>query len=126
MASTSKEARIVLAIQAIQSNAQLSMRSAAKIYDIPESTLRDRLRGRPARRDSKPNSRKLTESEEEALIKYILELDSRAFPPRPSSIKDMANRLLAERDAATVGTNWVARFVKRRPELGTRWIRKYD
>ncbi|KAL8290678.1 hypothetical protein RB600_006224 [Gaeumannomyces tritici] len=38
----------------------------------------------------------------------------------------MANRLLAERDAGAVGKCWVERFVKRRAELGTRWIRKYD
>ncbi|KAL8296662.1 hypothetical protein RB600_001915 [Gaeumannomyces tritici] len=110
----------------MQSNAQLSVRSAAKIYDVPEATLRRRRAGRPARRDCVPKTQKLTESEEGALVKYILELDSRAFPPRPSGVEDMANRLLAERDAGAVGKCWVERFVKRRAELGTRWIRKYD
>jgi hypothetical protein len=38
----------------------------------------------------------------------------------------MANRLLAARDASRVGTRWVSNFVKRRPELQTRFQRKYD
>ena len=114
------ESRVILTLQALQSNPKLSIREAAKIYSVARSTLARRKRGQPARRDSMPKSRKLTESEEEALVKYILELDSRAFPLRPFGVEDMANRLLAERDAGTVGKNWVANFVKRRPELGTR------
>jgi maltose-binding protein MalE len=38
----------------------------------------------------------------------------------------MANRLLAERDARRVGVNWASTFVKRHPELTTRFNRKYD
>jgi len=38
----------------------------------------------------------------------------------------MANRLLSARDAKGVGKNWVSNFIKRRPELRTRWVRKYD
>ncbi|KAL8380720.1 hypothetical protein RB595_005143 [Gaeumannomyces hyphopodioides] len=126
MDSQSKEFRVILALLAIKNDPKISLRAAAKLYNVPISILSDRRRGKPARCDSMPNFRKLTESEEEALIKYILELDSRAFPFRPFGVEDMANRLLAERDAGTVGKNWVANFVKRRAELGTRWIRKYD
>ena len=43
-----------------------------------------------------------------------------------SSVEDMANRLLAERDAGRVGTRWATKFVKRHPELTTRFNRKYD
>ena len=38
----------------------------------------------------------------------------------------MANRLLSARDAKGVGKNWVSNFIKRRPKLRTRWVRKYD
>ncbi|SCO92492.1 related to transposase [Fusarium oxysporum] len=38
----------------------------------------------------------------------------------------MANSLLADRNAPPVGKRWAHNFVKRRPELKTRFFRKYD
>ena len=47
-----QEARIILAIQAIRtSKKKLSRLAAFKLYNIPESILRDRMTGRPSRRD---------------------------------------------------------------------------
>jgi hypothetical protein len=48
------------------------------------------------------NLRKLIDLEEEAIVRYILDLDSRVFPPRRSTIKDIANRLLTKRDGGRV------------------------
>ena len=126
MASPSKEIRILLALEALKDPKEPSIRSIAKIYNIDQSTLYRRQHGQPARRDILPKVRKLTELEEEVLVRYILKLALRAFPPRLSAVEEMANRLLTERDAGTVGKNWVANFVKRRPELKGRWTRKYD
>ena len=56
-----KEARIILAIEAIRTSKRLSQRSAAKIYKVPESTLRDRMAGRTYRPETKANGLKLTE-----------------------------------------------------------------
>jgi hypothetical protein len=38
----------------------------------------------------------------------------------------MANRLLADRGASPVGKRWAINFIKRQPELKTRFQRKYD
>jgi hypothetical protein len=38
----------------------------------------------------------------------------------------MANRLLRDRDAPRVGVNWASNFVRRRPELQTRFNRRID
>jgi hypothetical protein len=38
----------------------------------------------------------------------------------------MADRLLRERGSKAVGKNWVDNFIKRTPELRTRWSRPYD
>ncbi|KAK1837529.1 transposase [Colletotrichum chrysophilum] len=84
------------------------------------------MKGKLSRRDTIPNSRKLTELEEEKLVEYILDLDSRSFPPRISGVEDMANRLLADCDAPPVGKRWASNFVKRQPQLRTRFFRKYD
>ena len=82
---------MILALEAIQSNKKLSLRAAAKLYNVLETTLRHRRNGMPVRRDSPANSKKLTQSEEEAIIKYILNLVKRAFLPRLYGIEDMAN-----------------------------------
>ena len=50
----------------------------------------------------------------------------RSFPPRLCGVEDMANQLLYVRDAPPVGKLWAYNFVKRQPELRTRWTRKYD
>jgi hypothetical protein len=126
MATTSKEARVILAIEAIQNSQKLSIRAAAKLYNVADRTIRRRLAGRPARRDCTTNSKKLTQSEEEAVVQYIIELDARAFPPRLRGVEDMANQLLRIRDAPPVGKLWAHNFVKRQPQLHTRYTRRYD
>jgi hypothetical protein len=102
------------------------VRAAAKIYGVSQMTLGRRRAGKPARCDTTPNSKKLTQSEEEAIVRYIVELDARSFPPRLSGVEDMANQLLRARDAPPVGKLWAHRFVKRQPELRTCYTRKYD
>ncbi|ENH71626.1 hypothetical protein FOC1_g10000063, partial [Fusarium oxysporum f. sp. cubense race 1] len=57
---------------------------------------------------------------------YILDLNSRGFPSRHRDIKEIANRLLANRDASPVGKRWAINFIKRQPELKTRFQRKYN
>ncbi|RKK17113.1 hypothetical protein BFJ66_g18036, partial [Fusarium oxysporum f. sp. cepae] len=63
---------------------------------------------------------------ESTIIQYVLDLDSRSFPPRLRDVEDMANKLLADRDAPPVGKRWASNFVKRQPELKTRRFRRYD
>jgi hypothetical protein len=89
-------------------------------------TMRDRRAGKPARRDCQPNSKKLTQREEEVIIKYILDLDLRGFPPTYSAVRDMADRLLAVRGAGQVGVHWARNFVKRTDSLKTSFNRAYN
>ena len=103
MPSPSKEARVILAIKALRDDKQLSLRAVAKLYNIPASTLRDRRSGKLARRDIPANSRNLTDLEEKTIVQYVVELYTRAFPPRLCGVEDMANQLLRVRDAPPVG-----------------------
>ena len=93
---------------------------------VNKDTLKRRRAGITARRDTVANSRKLTVLEEETIIHFIVDLCNRAFPPHLSSIKDMANQLLRIHDAPPVGKRWAMNFIKRQPELCTRWARRYD
>jgi hypothetical protein len=126
METPPKDARILMALQAIRQDQKLSIRRAAAIYNVSYTTLLRRQNGTPSRRDSPLNSRKLTSSEEMAIVEYILDLDSRFFSPRIRYVEDMANILLAERGSGRVGTNWTANFIKRQPDLQTRRFRRYD
>lgn len=58
------EARILLALQALQKNQKLSLRRAASIYEVGYSALRDRKNDIQSRHDSIPNSRSLSDLEE--------------------------------------------------------------
>jgi hypothetical protein len=125
MSQPSKEARINLALQALKNDPKLSIRRAAEIYDVDRSTLRNRKNGKPSRRDTMPKSRNLSKLEEETVLQYVLDLDSRGYPCRISVVEDMANRLLAARNARPVGKRWAINFINRQPELKSRYQRRY-
>ena len=83
--------RIDLAIKAIKSNANLSQRRAAAVYNVPETTLR-RQRAKPAsQRVIHPHACKLTMQEEEVLIQYIRKLNARGFAPTLAYVREIAN-----------------------------------
>ena len=126
MSQKINESQLNLALQAIRKNPKLSVRRAAKIYQVDNRRLGDRLRGVLPRRDILANSRKFTDLEEQVLVERILELDSKGFPPRLCIIEDIANRIIELRDGRRVGQRWAGNFVRRRPELRTRFQRKYD
>ena len=81
--SPNQEGRIELAKQAIKLGQIQSIRAAAETYDVPYTTLHHRINGIASRHDFTPNSHKLTPCKEEAIVQYILDLDSRGFPPWP-------------------------------------------
>jgi hypothetical protein len=127
--SAKQEGRILLALQAVQKGQIKSLYAAAKLYDIPYTTLYDRATGTSPRVDKRWHSHKMTQLEEDSLTEWILSMDSRGAAPRPSTVREMANILLATRGIhppPTVGVNWTSSFVKRREELRSRFSRRYD
>ena len=89
-----REGRILLAIQAIKRQEISALREAARRFDVPESTLRTRLRGTTFRAETRANNYKLSETEEESLEKWILSMDLRGAAPRPSIVREIADLLL--------------------------------
>jgi hypothetical protein len=126
MSIQTQEARIILAIEAIRTSKKLSRRKAAKIYKVPESTLRDRINGRTTLPERRPVVQNLTELEEQIIVNYILDRDSRGLSPRQADVEDMVNYLRKCRRAKPVGKLWAHCFIQRRPELKTRFNRVYD
>jgi hypothetical protein len=99
---------------------------AAATYNVPESTLRGQLAGKAAQRDCQPNLKKLTNPEEEAIIKHVLDLNLRGFPPSLKDVQYIANKLLAERGAQIVGMYWLQNFVKLTERITTHFSQSYD
>ncbi|EDN10036.1 hypothetical protein HCAG_05839 [Histoplasma mississippiense (nom. inval.)] len=126
---SAQEGRLLLAIQALKNDQISSIRAAAKLYDVPRSTLTHRVSGRTARVDIPQKNRKLSLTEEESLVQWILAMDERGQPPRVAAVREMANLLLASRGinpSPTVGECWVRNFVNRYEELKSKFSRKYD
>ena len=74
------------------------------------------MNGRTSKPDSRNARRKLINSEEDAIVQYILDLDERGFPPRIASVEDMANLLLEKRGGGRVGQHR-ARFIRNERSL---------
>jgi hypothetical protein len=124
--TTSNKADVQLAFSSLNAGQIQSNRRAATIFNVPRTTLGDRRAGKPARRDCQPNSKKLSQQEEEVIVRYIIDLDTRGFAPTYAAVRDMADKLLAARGACGVGVHWPRNFVKRTDSLTTRFNRAYN
>src|SRR5450432_2564181 len=126
MPRTWKESDMILAINMLRTRPHLKINRVARIFYVPRMTLTNRLNGKSSRQDISANSRKLTNLEEEVIVQYILNLDSQAFPPRRSGVKDIANRILVDYSAGRVSKNWTTNFVQRQLELRSRFSYTID
>ncbi|EGU86066.1 hypothetical protein FOXB_03416 [Fusarium oxysporum f. sp. conglutinans Fo5176] len=122
MSQFNDEGNIFLALQAHHKDPKLRIRRAASIYDVCPKKLGRRQKGMQSRRDLTPKSRKLSDLEEQIVVRFILDLDSRGFAPRLRGVEEMVNRLLADRDAPPVGKRWASNLVKRHKDLKTRFF----
>ena len=103
--SSNQEGRILLAIQALKEHQFKSVRAAALSFDVLRRTLSNRMNGITSQCNSTSNLQKLTPYEESALVRYILDLDSRGFPPQLQGVQEMADLLLSERGESPVRKN---------------------
>src|SRR5689334_23614220 len=124
--STYNEGTLYLAIQATKAAEPDSTRHASRAFAVPRTTLRDRRAGKPSRRDTEPNSKKLKKLEEDVIVARILDLDARGIGATRAMVEEMANDLLAARGEGPVGKHWVDRFRTRTKEVKLRRSRPYD
>ena len=69
-----QEDKIILTIEAIRiSRKKLSQRAAARMYDVSQRTLNNRINNCPRREKTRVKDRKLDSLEEQTLVRYIIE-----------------------------------------------------
>lgn len=93
-----REGRIALALQAMELDSKLGIRKALRLYNVPYSTLYNRKHKRATRQEAQEVQQKLTKTEEQCLIDWVLSMDKRGFPPRIDHLRQLANLLLKSRD----------------------------
>jgi hypothetical protein len=84
------------------------------------------MTGTTSKADTHHGRLNLTAAEEEGIVRYLVDSDLRGFSPRRADVEDMATRLLKKCGPRRVGKCWTDRFIKRRPELRTRFSRAYN
>ncbi|EDN99218.1 hypothetical protein SS1G_14078 [Sclerotinia sclerotiorum 1980 UF-70] len=103
MVSTLNERDIVMAMEAMAKDKNLSLRKAAKIYNITHTTLIRRMKGITPASEYRQKQHKITKIEEEVIIQHIIDMDERGFSPKFISVESMANHILESRGEKRVG-----------------------
>jgi hypothetical protein len=85
-----RELSIQSAIRDLESGVYTSQRAAAKAWGVPRSTLQDRLSGHLPHAVAHQHQQRLSPEQEEFLIEWILDEDSRAQPPSHARVREMA------------------------------------
>ena len=124
IASVSQEVRIGLALDAVQASGtksdgqyHLSLRQAAKDYDVPRSTLTGRFNSMATRKEAHEREQKLQPAQEEVLVEWIKVMGRRGVPLTPQALLDY----LSDICDGPVGSSWGKHFMARHPELKIKW-----
>ena len=102
-------ARMESAIADLESQSRVNYSATAKKWGIKRTTLSRRHKGQTGTREDAASyiHRKLTDVQEETLIKYINKLSDRGLPPTPQIVKNLAEEIIHDE----LGSNWVSRFI---------------
>jgi hypothetical protein len=119
------EARIQAAIEDLDSQKRVNYSATAKKWNLERTTLAKRHRGetRPNQEANSYGRQRLTDVQEQTLVRYINKLSDRGLPPTPQIVTNLAEEIAH----VTLGKNWVARFCDRhRDQLTSVYLRTID
>jgi hypothetical protein len=95
--SIEQEGRILLAIKAIQNGRITTIAAAARSFDVPRTTLADRMKGISNLYEVRGTGHKFTQLEEESIQDWLISMDQRGAALTIAMLRDMANLLLKHR-----------------------------
>lgn len=96
---------------------KLSLRAAAKQYNVPPTTLTGRYNGRTTCANGHIDQQKLTPSQENVLKDWIKVMGVRGVPLTMAAVAEYASSIVEEE----VTVNWARKFRARHPDLKARW-----
>ena len=124
------EQRIRAACKSYELRKNTKIAPLAREFDVPVQRLRARLNGRQSRSSHPIPTKRLDESQEAALIRWINILDSLHVPPTAGMVEASANAMIRTRSEAAgeelgdpVGKMWIYNFIKRLPD-GLYWVKQ--
>ena len=132
MTEIPKEKRMEMAIEVFNKGQFPSKTACAQAFDVPSRTLMKRFNGVTSRKQSIANCRKLSNTEEATLSRWILDMSQRGLPLQFSTVHYLAKLLLSARlkisasEKATIGELWVNCFIKCHPELKSKYTCWYN
>lgn len=106
-----------------------SMAYVAKHFDVPVSTLKDRIKGVRPHVSAHQDQQKLSPGQELALEVHCKRMMKFGFPVRISALETIANSIIADPDAECeprVGRTWHLSFLERHPDLSAKFCRQLD
>lgn len=115
-----RDETIQTALAEFESGVYESLRATARAYGVAETTLRDRRRGATNRRAAHHHQQRLSPPQEDFLVQWILDEDTRMQPPSHARVREMAGRILVMNgDSAPLGKMWLKSFLSRQPRVAS-------
>ena len=113
------EVSMSAAIRAVVQD-NISVRRASELYNIPRSTLADRITGRvlPGAKSGPPKV--LTDEEEEELVSFLCRLSDIGYPKTRRQVVDLVNQIAVSRGRPEISMSWWDSFRRRYSHLSLR------
>ena len=99
----------------------LSQTGAADKRGVPRSTIYRRLSGQASKNERIQAHQRISKSQEEILVRWVLRQESLGYAPSHSQLRACVEALLQQQgDNKPLGKNWTSRFIKRHSKLSTK------
>lgn len=123
-----REEKLQKAITHYENSVLANIRHSAERFGVPYSTLRGRLAGAQNRVAGQLKAQALTDYEENSIVRWCAQLDEWGHPQRLAVVRSMAQASIVQRHEKDrqIGHHWLARFLKRHPELASHLSTRLD
>jgi hypothetical protein len=121
------ETSLAEAINDVQTRKFASIRAAARFHHVDPVTLQRRLRGGLSHRQQHKQQLLISDQQERLLKSWILESEAAGHPATHGYIRELAGLISRQSGGpATIGVNWVQRFIKRHPDIKSKVGKKIE